>query len=211
MTIVYTSHVSEWTAQDYQWMLQCLPMERVEKAKRFKASIDRQSSLLAGLMIQQLIGPTIAYTTLGKPYCPVSETHFSVAHSDGFVVVAISDQAIGVDCEHDKTPAIADIVSLFHPFEQVGIRSGRTSFSDIWTMKEAYGKWCGCGLNYDLSTMYLARNRLYTGHIRLKPYIYHTVLASFTITVCCTQSKRPQYEHFKRSVTYATSFNGNIN
>lgn len=207
MTIVYTSSISQWTDLDFEWMKKELPTARVEKAARFYRQEDERTCILAGYMMEHLIGfSEIAYTAYGKPFAKHGTVHFNVAHSNGFVVVALSEEEIGVDCEWRDTAIIESIMPLFHEKEQQRILSGKCSFSAVWTAKEAYGKMLGVGLNYDLAAMHIERNRLYFHNERQRPHVYRTVYDTFTIAVCTYRKQRPQLVDFKGSVLYANGF-----
>lgn len=90
--------------------------------------------------------PVVLRTEKGKPYFKDLPLKFSVSHSDGKVVVAVSDKEIGVDIQHVKprSPAVAKRFFTFEECTYVGDDIAR--FYEIWTKKEAYGKWEGSGL-----------------------------------------------------------------
>lgn len=87
----------------------------------------------------------------GKPFildCP--DVHFNVSHTKGLIVCAVSDRTIGVDVERLRKYDPRIVKSYFTPSEQEYISMKAESldkgFIEIWTMKEAYLKWLGRGI-----------------------------------------------------------------
>lgn len=107
------------------------------KAKSFRFAKDRQLSLLAGLLLDELLRDyglrerDMAYLVgpQGKPeFADRSDLHFSLAHSGSMAVAALSTSPVGVDVEH--LPSFAYDVA-----EPYG-----------WTKMESVGKLLGCGV-----------------------------------------------------------------
>ena len=107
------------------------------KALSFRFEKDRQTSLLAGLLLDELLSEKglreqdMVYEIgeLGKPtFADHASLHFSLAHSAGMAVGALSDTPIGIDVEH--LPSFPYDVA--EPFS--------------WTEMESVGKLIGCGV-----------------------------------------------------------------
>lgn len=96
-------------------------------------------------------GTAIAKTPEGKPYFPsLPDFHFSISHSKGLVVAAVSDKPIGADCERiDKIRPHA-LRRSFTAEEQLYAASPER-FYEVWTRKEAYFKFLGTGITEDFS------------------------------------------------------------
>jgi len=99
---------------------------------------------------------------------------FNISHTEGLVVVALAPKsALGVDveCKHrrGKTLEIAD--RFFHPQEincigqPVAELDQRALFFRFWTLKEAYVKALGDGLQRSLQSFYFTLHT--NGHVRL--------------------------------------------
>ena len=117
--------------------LQLVSDYRREKALAFRFEKDQRTSLLAGLLLDELLSDRglrerdMAYEEgeFGKPMLAGHENlHFSLAHSVGMAVGALSDAPIGVDVEH--LPGFPRNVA--EPYE--------------WTEMESVGKLLGCGV-----------------------------------------------------------------
>jgi 4'-phosphopantetheinyl transferase len=98
----------------------------------------------------------------GRPFISYPQSaerlHFSLSHTDGFVACAVSPcERVGIDVEATDRPVShleiartffssaehADLISL-PPAQQ------RDRFFDLWTLKEAYAKARGLGLQVPL-------------------------------------------------------------
>lgn len=84
---------------------------------------------------------TLLRTEKGKPYIEGIDKHISIAHSNGNIVVAVSDYEVGVDIEKDQ-PINEKIANRF--------LCGDTS-SSAWTKYESAAKLLGCGIPFDFS------------------------------------------------------------
>ena len=110
---------------------------RRAKALSFRFAKDQRTSLLAGLLLDELLAEhglrerDMAYEVgvLGKPaFADRVDLHFSLAHSAGMAVGALSNAPIGVDVEH--LPSFPYDVA--EPY--------------AWTEMESVGKLLGCGV-----------------------------------------------------------------
>ncbi len=91
----------------------------------------------------------------GKPYVLNLPVHFNISHSGDYVVLAISDEPIGVDTEEIRDFSAIVAKKRFTEDELKYISGTGTSrkksimqrsFYEIWTGKEAYLKFKGTGL-----------------------------------------------------------------
>jgi 4'-phosphopantetheinyl transferase len=147
------------------------PGER-EQAARFTPDRRRREYVFAHGLVRAALSrfaPQVAPTAwrfeksrYGRPFvsCPRSaeRLHFSLSHTDGFVACAVSScERVGIDIEAVDRPVShleiartffssaehADLISL-PPAQQ------RDRFFDLWTLKEAYAKARGLGLQLPL-------------------------------------------------------------
>lgn len=100
----------------------------------------------------------------GRPYVALPQVagaaHFNLAHTDGLVVMALASSAeIGVDVEHvERAWDWASLSSsCFHPHERTQVLERDAShsceaFFQTWTLKEAYAKARGLGLQLPLNS-----------------------------------------------------------
>ena len=85
--------------------------------------------------------PKIVKLLTGKPLFPERpEYHYSVSHSKTHVVVALSNQPVGVDTETHRSIKQTTIEKLTSPAELAGL-----PFFDIWVLRESLFKLTGKG------------------------------------------------------------------
>jgi 4'-phosphopantetheinyl transferase len=105
----------------------------------------------------------ICKNEFGKPYLKnYPDIHYNISHTKGAIVCAVSDQPIGIDIERIKKLNKRIAERFFTKNEQNYIFSDKEKqnekFIEIWTMKEAYVKWLGKGMeipfaSYDVESI----------------------------------------------------------
>lgn len=89
----------------------------------------------------------------GKPYCKDSSLQFSLCHTDGLSLVAISDFPCGIDAEKSDRVVSDRVAGRFLKREAATVLD--------WTRYESIGKLIGCGIPYDPSLMQSYHTRVY--------------------------------------------------
>jgi len=102
----------------------------------------------------------------GKPYWKNEKMpFFNISHSDGIVVIAISDSELGIDIQKIKSKNELQMAKRFYSEKEAGIvadseAQGFDVFYRLWARKEALGKCTGKGvrpyLEVDLSDLEIA-------------------------------------------------------
>ena len=83
--------------------------------------------------------PEIAREGSGKPFFPSHPgMHFSLSHTKGYVLCAVSDRPVGADIQVIRPVSEALIRRVCTPAEL-----GYFGFFDLWTLKESYIKLFG--------------------------------------------------------------------
>jgi len=126
---------------------------------------------------------TIERQPKGKPYFKnLPECHFSVSHSGGVFVCALSDSPVGVDIQEykrrpDEEERCCKIAARFFHFDEIDALDADTvsAFYNIWTAKEAYVKYTGDGIDGDFSAFCI---------FDIDEYLYQTELCSMSLSVC---------------------------
>ena len=100
--------------------------------------------------------PVIERTDKGKPFLAESNVHLSVSHSEDMLVVALSDEEIGIDLQHKRQVNIGRIASRFFSRDEVEYLAEQNdtnkngeqveAFFHLWTRKEAFAKLTGEGM-----------------------------------------------------------------
>ncbi len=101
---------------------------------------------LNGILCAMLGKPyEIKTAATGKPYIEGDPLFFSLSHSGGRAVIAISDKPVGVDAEALSERKHESILKRFSLAERAEITSLR-EFLAHWVVREAYAKFCGDGI-----------------------------------------------------------------
>jgi 4'-phosphopantetheinyl transferase len=160
------------TARTRDACLATLSSEERQRAERFVFDRHRRQYILAhGLLRFSLSGfaPNVdpgdwSFTTdrYGRPFVSAplvaGNVYFSLSHTEGCVACAVSGcEAVGVDVEHVRhsQSLFATACSTFSSEEVDALRplppgEQIDRFFDYWTLKEAYLKARGSGLNFPL-------------------------------------------------------------
>jgi phosphopantetheinyl transferase len=137
-----------------------LPM-RIERANNLRRPIDRLASLAAGALLDIAVAPftqsrliPIYEEPYGKPDFPKeSGLHFSLSHTRAYACCAVSLRPVGVDVEEHIDPYEDLCAMCLTNAEDTYLKSypdraGRIrAFTQLWTRKEALGKYLGCGMD----------------------------------------------------------------
>ncbi len=124
--------------------------------KNERVKIESLSALiLLGELCKRLGANTASLalkrTENGKPYFKDSHLHFSLSHSNGYIVAALSeDGAVGVDIECTALTAVKaqKLAERFFAADEISKFDGSAeSFTRIWTKKEAQVKLLGATLS----------------------------------------------------------------
>lgn len=194
-----------------------LPEERQERIRRMKNPALAKKKILVGRFLQEVMqeetGIAISkqhfiYSAAGRPSLLHGDLDFNLSDSGDYVVLAVSDQQVGIDIERRKKNHLSiakrcfcpeeyeDIVATTDPLEQ------ERRFRAYWTMKEAYVKCEGSGLAIPLNSFRVvweeSRTRSvvdkmeYDGSNTSVAYGYTTSLAEeYCVSVC---QKQPALE-----------------
>jgi 4'-phosphopantetheinyl transferase len=96
------------------------------------------------------------FQEFGKPYLnpdQFKDIHFNVTHTKDEIAVAVADFSLGFDIEliHDNYPTSL-VNQVSHAEDQLKIESS-VQFYQLWSMKEAFVKYTGDGLQFSLKNI----------------------------------------------------------
>lgn len=133
------------------------------KIDGFKFDKDKNLSLGAELLLKYvLINEGLDYNSLtiksgrhNKPYLDVDDFFFNVSHSGKYALIAISNKEVGCDIEEIEKADINVVKRFFHENEYYKLltllqKERNEVFYRLWTIKEAYRKNKGVGLQMAL-------------------------------------------------------------
>lgn len=154
-------HIHHFKNDFFEKYLTRLPAFMQQDICRYKMSKDRQSRLLARLMIKQYLQEKKYDGTLDnwqktinkKPFI-LNGPAFNITHSEDRVAVAFSNQSIGIDIEKKTDVDVQGLSTYLHHQEKIyidGASDKQDAFFTIWAKKEAYLKATGKGIASSLS------------------------------------------------------------
>lgn len=171
MIKLYRYDIREMSDEEYIQHVRTSSTALIAKIASLQHIGDRKRTLAGYLLIlgaaKELCGvsdPTLLRTSAGKPYFTDLPIRFSLSHSEEKVILAVSDREIGADIQRMRPISLGVAKRFYTPCEQayvfgkVPVESDfalpKTEqshellcrFYEIWTKKEAYGKWRGDGL-----------------------------------------------------------------
>ena len=96
-------------------------------------------------------------------YPKTTGMHYNISHSGDWVVMALSDKAVGIDVERVRSPQYRIAERFFSPTELAALNrlegdEKARYFFDLWTLKESYLKLLGKGLTQSLGSFTVANH-----------------------------------------------------
>lgn len=127
----------------------------------------------------------------GKPYLKNGELFFNVSHAGEYVVIALSENPVGVDIEGRRKIKDGMYRKVVQPEEQMLIGGDREwDFLRLWTLKESFVKAEGKGLRIPMKEYYFVKEAEeffvnYGGNrATWMFYIEETLADGYIISVC---------------------------
>ena len=192
-------------------LLKHLTPERCERVKRIRNEEMAKKQIFAGAFMQFCLGNALdipfdevklSYNSHKKPYIENSGTFFNMSHSGDYAVLAVSDSEVGIDIESLRRKRISIAKRFFCSEEYEYILAAgdedavNRRFLEYWTMKEAFVKYTGTGLDVPLDSFLITGNGDYycikmTGSREIDNYIYNRVAlrtfdfkSNYNISIC---------------------------
>ena len=130
------------------------PLRRA-RAERIRSRDGQLHCLGAGALLGQVLHldeEKIEIDRFGKPYAPQLERQFNLSHSGGYVVLAVSEGAVGVDVQQLGAVRSGVARRCFTADEQAWAAQNEERFFTVWTLKESVVKAVGLGLRLKLNS-----------------------------------------------------------
>lgn len=177
VTALDVHRIDEPEQSDLSHLVDLLDAGERERLRRFRQQSDRRRYLAAHAGLRILLSERLSLTPgtvrLGRAACPICGddhgrpislddprgTAFSIAHTDGLVLLAVADGAVGVDVEPGGGPDLReDLDGTLHPHERREIdrlppAERPRALLSCWVRTEAYLKALGTGLGLDPATV----------------------------------------------------------
>lgn len=154
--------IKSYTDDDYKSFIKSLPISDQQKCN-LKINNEKKYQAILGRIILKDILKTkynISYNDVkvkfninDKPY--IDGINFNISHSYDYVVVAVADDAIGVDIEKIRKIDLSIMKQFCTHNEQKYIMNSNNKYLSFWkiyTLKEAYFKMLGTNL-FDMKSV----------------------------------------------------------
>ena len=187
--------------------------QRKEKIDRFRNDSDKYLSLGAGMLLKTVLSDAglgdcgIEIAGSGKPMLVGrGNAFFNLSHSGKYAVLALSDKAVGIDVEKNKSFKKSLIEYVYDAQEQAFVtkllegaeapgatctRDKDALYTGLWTAKESVMKYFGIGLGMDPRKIHIEMNEemklLRATHVEAdcsNLFIHRYELGDYQISVC---------------------------
>lgn len=173
INILYFKLNKLWEEQIFSFNLSLLPNILQQKILLYKNKKEQQLRICGKLMLLQLLNESdtikdyglndIQYDEYNKPFFK-ENFHFSIAHSDDFVLCAASKQnRLGIDVEKIKSIDVLLLKDMFSIDEWLSIEQENYNlnyFYYLWTRKEAVLKVIGKGVFEEMKKIEVLKDKI---------------------------------------------------
>lgn len=175
--------------------VQVCPARR-KKVDHCRFPKDKQLCLGAGLLLEQglkqlgILNAVIALKESGKPYIANHPgLHFNLSHSGHYAVCAFYHKEVGIDVEEITPVRDALIHKIATDAEACYLLSlpqaeKEEAFFKLWTAKESYLKYAGCGLLVSPRRLSRQDNKLLLDGQPTDVTLEETKLPGHTMSLC---------------------------
>lgn len=190
-----TAQVSEQALSEY----------RRDKLSRLKNERAYREGLSAELLLNRAVRTVSPETALpldiiagefGKPELRDGSIHFSLSHSGGRVLCALSDSPVGADIQRQTEARLSLARRFFTESEYRSLLNAVDkdyAFTRLWCLKESYIKMLGTGLNTPLSSFELSEGE--GGLFRVagdgRCLLRHWVRDGYHMALCALSDEEP--------------------
>ncbi len=157
---------TEYIDENYDGLVAGVYEQRRRAIKRLKYKKAAYTSIEAGYLLMEAFKDVygvndydicIEKGDFGKPYIKdYPEFKYNISHSGEYVAIAYGCDDVGIDIEYIREKDLKIAKRCFHKDEYAYITKNEAGqderFFEVWTMKEAYLKYTGQGINVSLDS-----------------------------------------------------------
>ncbi len=159
---IYKCNINDVTENELNKMYRQMNDERKMQVDCIRIENKKKEKIIADYLCRKAVSEFESVSSecivfeknnYGKPFAKDVDIHFSISHSDGLVVCAVSKNEIGIDIEKIR-PVKARLAEKFASESEKDVINSRINgLFEIWTLKEAYFKCIGTGINSDIKSV----------------------------------------------------------
>lgn len=209
MIFQYACPIKDITVDKCYKMFDQLPVDRKNKVGRYRKEQDRKRCIVGVVLLRYCLMKDfdidehieLSYGEYGKPsLAGHPKIHFSISHSGEWVIVSVGNTVHGIDVEHshDQTSDMFDCIFTEHERNiavKLEDKAADDYFVRLWTVKEAYAKLLGLGLNKNFTEIDVADKEdkivIYDRSVLVEDCIVsqQKIEENYWYTICAEDSK----------------------
>lgn len=155
--MVYLYSVNK--TEDLDSRQELLSEQRKERVNSYKFNADKCLCAAAYVLLRFALFEEYKCTTMPhfsfneqkKPFLTNYDVHFNFSHCDGFVLCGVDKAPLGVDVQN-YIPGVSSLKRRFLSGGEAEAFKDEKALIRLWTLKEAYGKYTGQGILYDMKS-----------------------------------------------------------
>lgn len=172
----YQYNIRDLSDDNYIRYYSLMSEEKRRRVNRFRFEDDKKRTVVGEMLVRRAISKwrsvpedsiVFAIAEHGKPYAKDLNVEFNISHSADIVVCVVDDNPVGVDIEKIRSVDLNTAKRIFKE-EEIQYIFGCAPdvedynhyisdavlqrFFEIWTKKEAYGKFLGVGIFAESNT-----------------------------------------------------------
>lgn len=197
---------SEYIEENYERLVTGLYEQRKKAVERLKYKQAVHTSIVAGYLLMEafkdVYGTNVSDIHIekgkyGKPYIKAyPEFKYNISHSGEYVAIAYGREEVGIDIECIREKDLKIAKRCFHEDEYAYIIQSEFEqnerFFEIWTMKEAYLKYTGQGINIPLDSFVVEPDKLKIRDMDVDLAIKRT--DEIIVTICGKNISKVEYK-----------------
>lgn len=202
ITVVIQKVNSDYLEENFDLLLEKLPVTRREHVLAFKQRHSAIVELAASLLLDDIVKKQneavnefydVCKDAQGKPYIPqLPDLHFNISHSGDYVAIAYGSECVGVDLQQIVAyrPKVAKKCCTYDELMWIQQKDIDYRFTHMWTIKESYAKYTGKGLSEDFKEIQIDFDDCCIKDVGVKYVSEH--FDDYIITVCAENLNNPQ-------------------
>lgn len=170
--------------------------DRIKKIDSYMLRDDKLRSVVAFFLIKKYFDDNNISTPLffevdkyNKPYIKNCGINFNITHSDNMVAVIFDTCNVGIDVEKidDFSENLLEFMFDEDDLIKYNCDTENNEFNTmVWTLKEAYLKQIGCGINNSLKSLKFdyKQNNICYNNINVRSYVFGDYYLSVASKTC---------------------------
>ena len=154
--IFVVDDLSSFTAKDFDCCISLLSEQRLKYMWKYRFEKDRRLCMLSYMLLR--FGLLHEFGISEKPEFQQnangSDLHMNMSHCCEAVACALDISEVGIDVQNTEVYSNTWGERILTPMENIQIAHAPfpdRRFTEIWSLKEAYGKYMGSGVLYEIN------------------------------------------------------------